>query len=135
MKTIKTLLLCLALSVSASASMAASPLAGLPVVGDLLGGDLLAGDLLGGDLLGGDLLVAIPVAGDLLGGGGLAGGSPLEGLTEALPALQVVGVVLTVDPALVQSLLVSALFSGLEGNLPVLGGLPGLPLDLALPGL
>lgn len=130
MKTIKTLLLCFALSVSASASMAASPLAGLPVVGDLLDGDLL-----GGDLLGGDLLVAIPVAGDLLGGGGLAGGSPLEGLTEALPALQVVGVVLTVDPALVQSLLVSALFSGLEGNLPVLGGLPGLPLDLALPGL
>ncbi|QQD17272.1 hypothetical protein I6N98_12965 [Spongiibacter nanhainus] len=125
MKTIKTLLLCFALSVSVNSSMAASPLAGLPVVGDLLGGDLL----------GGDLLVAIPVVGDLLGGGVLAGGSPLDGLTDALPALQVVGVVLTVDPALVQSLLVSALVSGLEGNLPVLGGLPGLPLDLALPGL
>lgn len=130
MKTIKTLLLCFALSVSVNSSMAASPLAGLPVVGDLLGGDLL-----GGDLLGGDLLVAIPVVGDLLGGGVLAGGSPLDGLTDALPALQVVGVVLTVDPALVQSLLVSALVSGLEGNLPVLGGLSGLPLDLALPGL
>lgn len=125
MKTIKTLILCVAIAASVAPAQAASPLAGLPVVGDLLGGDLL----------GGDLLVSIPVVGDLLGGGVLAGGSPLEGLTEALPALKIVDGLLAADPALVQSLLISALVSGLEGNLPVLGGLPGLPLDLALPGL
>lgn len=130
MKTIKTLILCVAIAASVAPAQAASPLAGLPVVGDLLGGDLL-----GGDLLGGDLLVSIPVVGDLLGGDVLAGGSPLEGLTEALPALKIVDGLLAADPALVQSLLISALVSGLEGNLPVLGGLPGLPLDLALPGL